>query len=122
MTDHSIKPLGACIAPAVIFIFTDIDGDTVKLPSGTALTGTAAEIVLSGAGLDVVSLSTSAEPAAGVDRFGIVAEQIGKAQIGVVKFKFDKGERDAADAFAATPTSPGAGVLTFDFFLREIVV
>ncbi len=62
--------------------------------------------------------------AAAGDSFGIVAEQIGKAQIGAVKFKFDKGERDAADAFAAAPTGPGPAPdnATSDFFLREIVV
>ena len=49
--------------------------------------------------------------AAAGDSFGIVAEQIGKAQIGTRKFVFDKGERDAADAFAAAPTG--------DFFIRE---
>lgn len=48
------------------------------------------------------------------DAFGIVAEQITKTQIGKVKLKLDKGERDAADAFAIGTTG--------DFFLREIVV
>ena len=58
--------------------------------------------------------------AASGDSFGIVAEQIGKAKIGARKFVFDKGERDAADAFAAAPTGPGASGLVSDFFLREI--
>jgi hypothetical protein len=56
------------------------------------------------------------------DSFGIVAEQIIKAKIGARIFKFDKGERDLADAFALAPTGPGPapdnGVS--DFFLREI--
>jgi autotransporter-associated beta strand protein len=54
------------------------------------------------------------------DTFGVVAEQIAKAKIGQTIFKFDSGERDAADAFAAAATGPGATGLTSDFFLREI--
>jgi hypothetical protein len=56
------------------------------------------------------------------DHFGIVAEQIGSAQIGTVKFKFTKGPRNATDAFAIAPTFPGAGnpQLPFDFYIREI--
>jgi len=54
------------------------------------------------------------------DTFGIVAEQIGKAKIGAVSFKFDQGERDAGDAFAIGPTGPGATGLVSDFFIREI--
>lgn len=56
------------------------------------------------------------------DTFGVVAEQISKAKIGKAAFKFDKGERDAADAFAAASTGPGATGLASDFFLREITV
>ncbi|MEQ1862434.1 MAG: hypothetical protein ABMA13_21155, partial [Chthoniobacteraceae bacterium] len=51
------------------------------------------------------------------DTFGIVAQQIGKAQIGAVKFKFGKL---TADAFAAAPTGPGATGLLSDFFLRDL--
>lgn len=54
------------------------------------------------------------------DSFGIVAEQILKAKIGTRTFVFDKGERDAADAFAAAPTGSGATGLASDFFLREV--
>ncbi|MEQ1862433.1 MAG: hypothetical protein ABMA13_21150 [Chthoniobacteraceae bacterium] len=57
------------------------------------------------------------------DSFGIVAEQIGKAKIGARTFVFDKGERDAADSFAAAPTGPGPAPdnAASDFFIREIV-
>lgn len=54
------------------------------------------------------------------DHFGIVAELIGKAQIGTAVFKLDKGERDTTDRFIAAPTGPGAGALPFDFYIREI--
>lgn len=60
--------------------------------------------------------------AAATDAFGITAEQIVKAKIGSVVFKFDKGERDAADAFAAAPTGPGATGLVSDFFIREVTL
>jgi hypothetical protein len=56
------------------------------------------------------------------DTFGIVAEQITKAKIGKATFKFDVGARDAADAFAAASTGPGATGLASDFFLREITI
>jgi hypothetical protein len=60
--------------------------------------------------------------AAAGDSFGIVAEQIGSAKVGARVFKFDKGERDTADAFAVAPTGPGAGTtpLPFDFYIREV--
>ncbi len=63
--------------------------------------------------------------AAGGDTFGIVAEQIGKAQIGAVKFKFILGPDTATtapDVFTIGPTGPGATGLLSDFFLREIVL
>ncbi|MGB8167133.1 MAG: Calx-beta domain-containing protein [Chthoniobacteraceae bacterium] len=58
------------------------------------------------------------------DSFGIVAEVIGKAQIGARIFAFTKGERTPTDAFAAAPTGPGPAPdnAVSDFFLREIVV
>ncbi|MEQ1862432.1 MAG: hypothetical protein ABMA13_21145 [Chthoniobacteraceae bacterium] len=58
------------------------------------------------------------------DSFGIVAEQIGKAKVGARTFVFDKGERDAADDFAAAPTGPGPAPdnAASDFFIREIAV
>lgn len=54
------------------------------------------------------------------DTFGIVAEQITKAKIGKAVLKFDKGARDAVDAFALASTGPGATGLSSDFFLREV--
>ena len=56
------------------------------------------------------------------DTYGIVAEQILKAQIGAVKFAFTKGQRTPTDAFAAAPTGPGATGLASDFFIREITL
>jgi autotransporter-associated beta strand protein len=56
------------------------------------------------------------------DSFGIVAEQINRAKVGKATFKFDKGERDAADAFALASTGPGATGLPSDFFLREVTI
>lgn len=56
------------------------------------------------------------------DTFGIVAEQIVKGQVGKAVFKLDKGERDAADAFALASTGPDGSGLPSDLFLREISV
>ena len=56
------------------------------------------------------------------DNFGIAAEQIKQAKVGKITFKLDKGERDAADAFALAPTGPGATGLASDFFLREVTI
>lgn len=54
------------------------------------------------------------------DTFGIVAEQITKAKIGKAVLKFDKGARDAVDAFALSSTGPGATGSSSDFLLREV--
>jgi hypothetical protein len=56
------------------------------------------------------------------DTFGIVAEKVVAASVGKAVFKFDVGARDAIDAFALSPTGPGATGLTSDFFLREVIV
>ena len=56
----------------------------------------------------------------GGDHFGIVAEQIGKAQIGAIKYAF---KPITSDFFAAAPTGPGKGAFpfeTFDFYIREL--
>lgn len=58
----------------------------------------------------------------GGDSFGIVAEQIKKASVAKAALKLDKGERDAADAFALASTGPGATELPSDFFLREAIL
>ena len=52
----------------------------------------------------------------------IVAEQIKQAKVGKTTFKLDKGERDAADAFALAPTGPGATGLASDFLVREVTI
>ncbi len=55
------------------------------------------------------------------DHYGIVAQQIGKAQIGSVKYAF---KPTSNENFAAAPTGPGKGTFpfdTFDFYIRELV-
>ena len=49
-----------------------------------------------------------------------LAEQIGKAQIGAIKYAF---KPITSDFFAAAPTGPGKGAFpfeTFDFYIREL--
>ncbi len=95
------------------FTGTADDAKTIGAIDVTGRFSTIASIVIKGQALG----ST-----AGGDSFGIVAEQILKAKIGTVVLKFDKGERDAADAFALAPTGPGATALASDFFIREITI
>ena len=55
------------------------------------------------------------------DHYGIVAQQIGKAQIGSVKYAF---KPTSNENFAIAPTGPGKGTFpfdTFDFYIRELV-
>ena len=55
------------------------------------------------------------------DHYGIVAQQIGKAQIGSVKYAF---KPTSNENFAAAPTGPGKGNFpfdTFDFYIRELL-
>ena len=56
------------------------------------------------------------------DTFGVVAELIAKAKIGINSLKLIKGEGDPEDAFALAATGPGATGLPSDFFLREITI
>jgi hypothetical protein len=109
--------LAGTTAGADTFIGT-VDDAKVTLGSPTDVAGrfsSIASIVIKGQAL---GSATSG------DSFGIVAEQIGSAKIGARLFKFDKGERDAADAFASAPTGPGAGStpLPFDFYIREVTL
>ena len=55
------------------------------------------------------------------DAFGVVTEQIIKAQFAGVSLPLVKGPGNAADAFALGPTGPGATGLTSDFFAREVI-
>jgi autotransporter-associated beta strand protein len=101
--------------------FAGTSDDTQAIPAGggnvrdvSTRFSTIASITIKGQALGT---------AAAGDSFGIVAEQIGKAKIGTRTFKFDKGERDLADAFATAPTGPGPAPdnAASDFFIREIV-
>ena len=59
-------------------------------------------------------------PATG-DSFGIMAEQIVRAQIGALVFAFKPGASTPSDFFSAAPTSPGGTSLASDFFIGEII-
>jgi len=97
-------------------------GDETKLGGGgirdnSAIIATVASLTIKGQAFGTADTFT--------DAFGIVAEQINKAKVGGVSFKFVKGPDTAStapDVFALAANGPGATGLLSDFFLREITV
>ena len=115
----TIEPLESRIAPAVIFTFTDVDGDTVKLSSDKALTatGTAAEIVLSGAGLDGAGLSTAVTRAAGGDGFVNIGRIVATGlDLGFVSVKGDLGKIVCGNAASPLPALKSLAVRSMGLF------
>ncbi len=108
MQPSHVEPLESRIVPATIFTFTDVDGDIVKLLSDKALTatGTAAEIILTGPGLDGASLSTVVTRASGGDGFVNIGRIVATGlDLGVVSVKGDLGK-----ILAGNNSSPLPGV------------
>lgn len=101
--DFALAGLNADAAIGSIFVRADWRASTVRDADG--ILSSIASITIKGQAFGSVVCG---------DHFGIVAEQIGRTKISKAKLKFDKGGRDAEDAFAAAPTG--------DFFLREIIV
>ncbi len=115
----TIEPLESRIAPAVIFTFTDVDGDTVKLSSDKAITaaGTAAEIVLSGAGLDGAGLSTAVTRAAGGDGFVNIGRIVATGlDLGFVSVKGDLGKIVCGNAGSPLPALKSLAVRSMGLF------
>jgi hypothetical protein len=111
------------------WIASSIIASTTKGLDGFAGTGDDTKVTVGGPIDDPARFSTIASilikgqalgTPDGGDHFGIVAEQIGKAQIGAIKYAF---KPIVKDFFAAAPTGPGKGAFPFDkfdFYIREL--